>query len=117
MSDVFCRKIYVSSGQRISGTPSDFKFSLVRNVSIPKRCAAFVSDVSIPHTWTNCDTHVNTLYWEEYSQNTRIALQLALMESFINFQINNLPTFIGFAMTGLVGQTLRKSLRRSMVMN
>ena len=56
MADVFCRKIYVDSRQRISGTPSEFKCSLVRNVSLPKKCAAFVSDVTIPHAWYNVDT-------------------------------------------------------------
>ena len=67
MSDVFCRKIYVDSAQRISGTPSNFKVSLVRDVALPKRCAAFVSDVSIPHTWQSVDEFCNRLYWEEYS--------------------------------------------------
>ena len=67
MSDVFCRKIYVDSAQRISGTPSNFKVSLVRDVALPKRCTASVSDVSIPHTWQNVDEHANRLYWDEYS--------------------------------------------------
>ena len=67
MSDVFCRKIYVDSAQRMSGTPSNFKVSLVRDVALPKRCAAFVSDVSIPHTWLSVDEFCNRLYWDEYT--------------------------------------------------
>ena len=67
MSDVFCRKIYVDSAQRISGTPSNFKVSLVRDVALPKRCAAFVSDVSIPHTWLSVDETSNRLYWDGYA--------------------------------------------------
>ena len=67
MADIFCRKIYVESAQRISGTPSNFKVSLVRDVALPKRCAAFVSDVSIPHPWQSVDEFCNRLYWEEYS--------------------------------------------------
>ncbi len=66
-SDVFCRQIYVgSSRQRISGTPSNFRYSLVRNVVLPKNCAAFVSDVTLPHTWTNVDPHANALHWGEW---------------------------------------------------
>ena len=75
MSDVFCRKFYVDSAQRIAGTSSDFTFSLVRNITIPKHCAAYVSDVAIPHTWTNVDTHANMLYWEELVSNVPIATQ------------------------------------------
>ena len=66
MSDVLCRKIYVDSAQRISGTASNFKYSLVRNITIPKKCAAFISDVAIPHTWTNVDEGRNKLYFREH---------------------------------------------------
>ena len=66
MSDVFCRKIYVDSAQRISGNASNFKFSLVRDITIPKKCAAFISDVAIPHTWQNVDEGRNKLYCAEH---------------------------------------------------
>ena len=77
MSDVFCRKIYVDSAQRISGTPSNFKCSLVRDVALPKRCAAFVSDVSIPHSWQNVDEHANRLYWDEFALGAFVKLNIA----------------------------------------
>ena len=77
MSDVFCRKIYLDSSQQISGTPSNFKVSLVRDVALPKRCAAFVSDVSIPHTWQSVDEFCNRLYWEEYNSGGLVKLNIA----------------------------------------
>ena len=77
MSDVFCRKIYVDSAQRMSGTPSNFKVSLVRDVALPKRCAAFVSDVSIPHTWLSVDEFCNRLYWDEYALGGLVKFNIA----------------------------------------
>ena len=77
MSDIFCRKIYVDSAQRISGTPSNFNVSLVRDVAVPKRCAAFVSDVSIPHTWLNVDEHADRLYWDEYNEGAFVTFKIA----------------------------------------
>ena len=76
MSDIFCRKIYVDSAQRISGTPSNFRVSLVRDVARPNRCAAFVSDDSIPHTWQNVDEHANRLYWDEYDEGAFVAFKI-----------------------------------------
>ena len=77
MTDVFCRKIYVDSAQRMSGTPSNFKVSLVRDVALPKRCAAFVSDVSIPHTWQSVDEFCNRLYWDEHALGSLVKFNIA----------------------------------------
>ena len=80
MSDVFCRKIYLDSSQRISGTPSNFKVSLVRDVALPKRCAAFASDVSIPHTWLSVDETSNRLYWDEYALGGLVKFNIASLQ-------------------------------------
>ena len=80
MSDVFCRKIYVDSAQRISGTPSNFKVSLVRDVALPKRCAVFASDVSIPHTWLSVDEFSNRLYWDEYAWGGLVKFNIASLQ-------------------------------------
>ena len=80
MSDVFCRKIYVDSAQRMSGTPSNFRFSLVRDVTLPKKCAAFVSDVSIPHTWLSVDQASNRLYWDEYALGGLVKFNIASLQ-------------------------------------
>ena len=80
MSDIFCRKIYVDSSQRISGTPSNFKVSLVRDVTLPKRCAAFVSNVSIPHTWLSVDETSNRLYWDEYALGSLVKFHIASLQ-------------------------------------
>ena len=80
MSDVFCRKIYVDSAQRISGTPSNFKCIRDRDVTLPKRCAAFVSDVSIPHTWLSVDEFCNRLYWYEYALGSLVKFNIASLQ-------------------------------------
>ena len=55
----FCRKVYIHSGHRTreSASSSDFRITLKRNVALPKRCAAYVSDICLPHSWYSIDSH------------------------------------------------------------
>ena len=70
----------MDSAQRISGTPSNFKVSVVRDVALPKGCAAFASDVYIPHTWLSVDEFCNRLYWDEYALGSLVKFNLASLE-------------------------------------
>ena len=56
------------------------KVSLVRDVARPKRCAAFVSDVSIPHTWLSVDEFSNRLYWDEYALGGLVKFNIASLQ-------------------------------------
>ena len=48
-----------------SPSSSDFTFELVRSINLPRKCAAFIADVAIPHTWYNIDANNCNLYYVE----------------------------------------------------
>ncbi len=69
------RKIYIDSRFRknhaadafVADTSesSDFVFELARTINLPKKCAAFIADVSVPHSWYNIDQHNRRLFFVE----------------------------------------------------
>ena len=61
------RKMFIDSRFRkdSSLSSSDFTFELVRSINLPKKCAAFIADVAIPHTWYNIDSNNCNLYYVE----------------------------------------------------
>ena len=61
------RKILIDSRFRKDSSPSssDFTFELVRSINLPRKCAAFIADVAIPHTWYNIDANNCNLYYVE----------------------------------------------------
>ena len=63
------RKIYVDSRRKTpsSESSSDFFFELNRSVTLPRKCVAFVTDIHLPHSWYNVDTHAQFLYIQEHS--------------------------------------------------
>ena len=63
------RKIYVDSRRKTpsSESTSDFFFELNRSVTLPRKCVAFVTDIHLPHSWYNVDTHAQFLYIQEHS--------------------------------------------------
>ena len=58
------RKIYVDSRFKTSYSYSDaqFKFELKESVQLPDKCACFVDDVVIPHSWYNVEENSKYLY-------------------------------------------------------
>jgi len=61
------RKIVVDSRFRRpeSRSTSDFKFELSRAITLPRRCAGFITDIHLTHSWTNIDQHNRFLYYFE----------------------------------------------------
>ena len=92
----FCRKVYIHSSQRTldSASSSDFRITLKRNVALPKRCAAYVSDIGLPHSWYAIDSHsdsivfsferVNIITWHvvKISKGNYTGAELAILIAF-----------------------------------
>ena len=77
---VFSRKIMVDSRFRKSGVPGSFTYELARAITLPTKCAGFVTDVEMLHSWYNKDTHNRFFYYTtspaSYRQrNHRVELQ------------------------------------------
>ena len=65
MDSHFVRKIMIDSRFRKSGTPSDFTFELNRAITLPSKCAGFITDIELVHSWYNVDTHNEFFYFLE----------------------------------------------------
>ena len=66
MNTHFVRKIMIDSRFRKSGTPSDFTFELNRAITLPSKCAGFITDIELMHSWYNVDDHNKFFYFAEY---------------------------------------------------
>ena len=62
------RKLYIDSRFRLDGSKSssDMEFELNRAITLPRRCAGFVTDIHLMHSWYNVDEHAFRLYYVEY---------------------------------------------------
>ena len=56
----------IDSRFRKSGTPSDFTFELNRAITLPSKCAGFITDIELMHSWYNVDDHNYYFYFAEY---------------------------------------------------
>ena len=63
----FPRKNYIDSRfrEQNSESSSDFTYELARNINLPKRCAGFITDVTIPVSWHNINVNGKYLYFIE----------------------------------------------------
>ena len=61
----FTRKVYICSRQAAatSRSTSDFDLTLSRNLVLPQKCAGFITDIQIPHTWYTVDSGQRYLYF------------------------------------------------------
>ena len=61
----FTRKVYICSRQAsaTSRSTSDFDLALTRNLVLPQKCAGFVTDIQIPHSWYVIDEGQRFLYF------------------------------------------------------
>jgi len=61
----FTRKVYICSRQAslTSRSTSDFDITLSRNLVLPQKCASFVTDIQIPHSWYCVDVGQRYLYF------------------------------------------------------
>ena len=61
----FTRKVYICSRQAAatSRSTSDFDLTLSRNLVLPQKCAGFITDIQIPHTWYTIDAGQRYLYF------------------------------------------------------
>jgi len=61
------RNIFIDGRFRThsSASSSDFVFELVRAVNLPRKCAAFVNDVSVPVSWYSVDKNNSKLFFRE----------------------------------------------------
>ena len=65
MDSHFVRKIMIDSRFRKSGTPGDFTFELKRAVTLPSKCAGFITDIEMVHSWYTIDDHNQFFYFFE----------------------------------------------------
>ncbi len=67
-ADLPVRKIYFSSKERAYGTSSNWVSELPFSLSLPDNTIAWVTDLSLPHSWWSVDSHNNKLFllerWE-----------------------------------------------------
>ena len=59
----------VDSRFRKSGTPGSFTFELARAITLPSKCAGFVTDIELVHSWYTIDDHNEFLYFREEYKN------------------------------------------------
>ena len=62
----FTRKVYICSRQAAptSRSTSDFDLTLSRNLVLPQKCAGFITDIQIPHSWYVIDEGQRYLYFK-----------------------------------------------------
>ena len=65
MDSHFVRKIMVDSRFRKSGVPGSFTFELNRAITLPSKCAGFITDIELVHSWWTVDTHNEYLFFYE----------------------------------------------------
>ena len=77
----FPRNIYIDSRLREqnSQSSSDFVYELTRNINLPKRCAGFITDVTIAVRWHNMNVNGRYLYFIERTKDLAQP-QVALVE-------------------------------------
>ena len=65
----FPRKIYIDLRfrEQTSKSSNDFVYELARNINLPKRCAGFITDVTIPVSWHNINVNGKYLYLKGYA--------------------------------------------------
>ena len=70
----FPRKIYIDSRfrEQTSKSSSDFVYELARNINLPKRCAGFITDVTIPVNWRNFDVNGKYFYFLENTAGSNV---------------------------------------------
>ena len=65
MDSQFVRKVMIDSRIRKSGTPGSFTFELNRAITLPSKCAGFITDIELVHSWWTVDDHNEYLYFYE----------------------------------------------------
>ena len=75
MNSTFVRKIMIDSRFRKTGVPGDFTFELNRAVTLPSKCAGFITDIELFHSWYTVDDHNEFLYFDEVYQDRDQELQ------------------------------------------
>ena len=55
----------IDSRFRKSGTPGSFTFELNRAITLPSKCAGFITDIELVHSWWTVDDHNEYLYFYE----------------------------------------------------
>ena len=68
MNSTFVRKIMIDSRFRKTGVPGNFTFELNRAVTLPSKCAGFITDIELIHSWYTVDDHNEFLYFDEVYQ-------------------------------------------------
>ena len=70
MDATFTRKVMIDSRFRRLGVPGSFEFELSRALTLPSKCAGFVTDIEMIHSWWTADDHNEHLYfYERYVNN------------------------------------------------
>ena len=65
MDSQFIRKIMFDSRFVKSGTPGNFTFKLNRAITLPSKCAGFITDIELVHSSWTVDDHNEYLYFYE----------------------------------------------------
>ena len=72
-----------------SYSDAQFKFELKESVQLPDKCACFVDDVVIPHSWYNIDANSNYLYVRKYEYYTDLTTPPLLTDHMITLEVQN----------------------------
>ena len=82
MEDSSIRKLHIDSRfkEPVSNSTSDFVFELNRALTLPRKVAAFVTDVHLMHSWYNVDTTHKYLYLLEKHGNNEADTRIAKIE-------------------------------------
>ena len=72
MNSTFVRKIMIDSRFRKTGVPGNFTFELNRAVTLPSKCAGFITDIELIHSWYTVDDHNEFLYLDEVYQDVGV---------------------------------------------
>ena len=104
----FIKKLYIDSRFRTStsNSTSDFEVELAQAVHIPRRAIGWVTDLHLPVTWYNIDSHNDTLYVEVFARmsgvdDRKVRTATLLHKNYtgetlcaaINNSLNTLPCF------------------------
>ena len=97
----FPRKIHIDTRfrEQHSESTSNFIYELARVVNLPKKCAGFITDVSIPCVWRNIDVNGKYFYFLEKTQGENMSYVGRVELEPSNYTASSLAHALGEALT------------------
>ena len=99
------RKVYIDSRFKTASSSSDsnFKYELTETIQLPDKCACFIDDLIIPHSWYNIDNDNKYIYVKRYQPDIPLTEWNKLELEVQNHTLDSLKTALSNAFIAQYG--------------